>query len=137
MTTAPNQAVPSGLHGAGNLRSICGTWAEQRRKPNSSFDCNCAPHHRRRRPAKRRRTCQTMVDPGCAVCTSLMTVIVGNTSLNVALPTLSGTLGASTSQLQWIVDGYSLVFARHGVRVGCYPHLSPPWAWSKEQKGYQ
>jgi MFS transporter, DHA2 family, multidrug resistance protein len=42
---------------------------------------------------------------------SLMTVIVGNTALNVALPTLSRKLGASTSQLQWIVDGYSLVFA--------------------------
>ncbi len=45
------------------------------------------------------------------LCTSLMTVIVGNTSLNVALPTLSRALGASTSQLQWIVDGYALVFA--------------------------
>jgi EmrB/QacA subfamily drug resistance transporter len=43
--------------------------------------------------------------------TSLMIVIVGNTVLNVALPTLSAKLGASTSQLQWIVDGYSLVFA--------------------------
>jgi EmrB/QacA subfamily drug resistance transporter len=43
--------------------------------------------------------------------TSLMIVIVGNTSLNVALPTLSKDLGASSSQLQWIVDGYSLVFA--------------------------
>jgi EmrB/QacA subfamily drug resistance transporter len=42
---------------------------------------------------------------------SLMTVIVGNTALNVALPTLSRELGATTSQLQWIVDGYSLVFA--------------------------
>jgi EmrB/QacA subfamily drug resistance transporter len=45
------------------------------------------------------------------LCTSLMTVIVGNTALNVALPTLSRELGASTSQLQWIVDGYGLVFA--------------------------
>jgi MFS transporter, DHA2 family, multidrug resistance protein len=45
------------------------------------------------------------------LCTSLMVVIIGNTALNVALPTLSRTLGASTSQLQWIVDGYSLVFA--------------------------
>lgn len=45
------------------------------------------------------------------LCTSLMTVIVGNTSLNVALPTLSRALGAPTSQLQWIVDAYSLVFA--------------------------
>ena len=43
--------------------------------------------------------------------TSLMIVIVGNTALNVALPTLSRELNASSSQLQWIVDGYSLVFA--------------------------
>ncbi len=43
--------------------------------------------------------------------TSLMIVIVGNTVLNVALPTLSRELNASTSELQWIVDGYGLVFA--------------------------
>src|SRR5690606_12243522 len=44
------------------------------------------------------------------LCTSLMIVIVGNTALNVALPTLSRELDASTSQLQWMVDGYGLVF---------------------------
>lgn len=45
------------------------------------------------------------------LCTSLMIVIIGNTSLNAALPTLSRDLGASTSQLAWMVDAYSLVFA--------------------------
>src|SRR4051812_16154793 len=45
------------------------------------------------------------------LCTSLMIVIVGNTALNVAIPTLSNELGATTSQLQWMVDAYSLVFA--------------------------
>jgi len=45
------------------------------------------------------------------LCTSLMIVIIGNTSLNVALPTLSRELNASTSSLQWMVDAYSLVFA--------------------------
>ncbi len=45
------------------------------------------------------------------LCTSLLIVIVGNSALNVALPTLSADLGASTSELQWIVDAYSLVFA--------------------------
>ncbi|MBA3280954.1 MAG: MFS transporter [Acidimicrobiia bacterium] len=45
------------------------------------------------------------------LCTSLMIVIVGNTSLNVALPTLADELDASTSALQWIVDSYALVFA--------------------------
>jgi EmrB/QacA subfamily drug resistance transporter len=45
------------------------------------------------------------------LCLSLMIVVVGNTVLNVALPTLVRRLNASTTQLQWIVDGYSLVFA--------------------------
>ena len=44
---------------------------------------------------------------------SLSLVIIGldNTILNVALPTLERDLGASSSQLQWIVDAYMLVFA--------------------------
>jgi EmrB/QacA subfamily drug resistance transporter len=45
------------------------------------------------------------------LCTSLMIIIVGNTALNVAIPTLSKDLDATTSQLQWMVDAYSLVFA--------------------------
>lgn len=45
------------------------------------------------------------------LCTSLMIVIIGNTSLNVALPTLARELDASTSSLQWMVDSYALVFA--------------------------
>ena len=45
------------------------------------------------------------------LCTSLMIVIIGNTALNVAIPTLSRDLDASTSQLQWMVDAYCLVFA--------------------------
>lgn len=45
------------------------------------------------------------------LCTSLMVVIVGNTALNVALPTLARELGASISAQQWMVDAYGLVFA--------------------------
>ena len=45
------------------------------------------------------------------LCMSLMIVIIGNTSLNVAIPTLARELDASTSALQWMVDAYSLVFA--------------------------
>ena len=33
------------------------------------------------------------------------------TVVNVALPRLGGDLGAGISGLQWIVDGYALVFA--------------------------
>lgn len=42
---------------------------------------------------------------------SLLVVTVGNTILNVALPTIQEELDASSSELQWIVDGYLLVFA--------------------------
>ena len=45
------------------------------------------------------------------LCLSLLIVFVGNSSLNVALPTLSRDLHATTSQLQWVVAAYSLVFA--------------------------
>ena len=45
------------------------------------------------------------------LCLSLLIVFVGNSSLNVAIPTLSRDLRATESQLQWVVAAYSLVFA--------------------------
>ncbi len=42
---------------------------------------------------------------------SLVVVVAGNTSLNVAIPTLVREIGATNAQLQWMVDSYSLVFA--------------------------
>jgi EmrB/QacA subfamily drug resistance transporter len=42
---------------------------------------------------------------------SLIIIFVGNSSLNVAIPVLSRDLHATTSQLQWVVAVYSLVFA--------------------------
>jgi MFS transporter, DHA2 family, multidrug resistance protein len=42
---------------------------------------------------------------------SLLIVSLDNTILNVALPTIREDLGASSSDLQWIVDSYLLVFA--------------------------
>src|SRR5689334_17021256 len=45
------------------------------------------------------------------LCLSLLVIGLDNTILNVALPTLARDLDASSSQLQWIVDSYMLVFA--------------------------
>jgi EmrB/QacA subfamily drug resistance transporter len=42
---------------------------------------------------------------------SLLVISIGNTILNVALPTIREELDASSSELQWIVDGYLLVYA--------------------------
>lgn len=42
---------------------------------------------------------------------SLIVISLDNTVLNVAIPSISRTLGASQSELQWIVDAYILVFA--------------------------
>ena len=41
----------------------------------------------------------------------LLVVIMGNTTLNVAIPTLQRDLDASQSELQWAIDAYILVFA--------------------------
>lgn len=45
------------------------------------------------------------------LCLSLLIIVMDNTILNVALPTLVRKLKASESQLQWMVDSYSLLFA--------------------------
>jgi EmrB/QacA subfamily drug resistance transporter len=45
------------------------------------------------------------------ICVSLLIISLDNTVLNVALPAISRDLGASNSELQWIVDAYILVFA--------------------------
>ena len=42
---------------------------------------------------------------------AVFVTVLDGTIVNVALPTLSTTLDATTSQLQWIVDAYLLVFA--------------------------
>src|SRR5580693_8160307 len=45
------------------------------------------------------------------LCLSVFLALVDNTIVNVALPSISRQLRATTSDLQWIVDGYSLIFA--------------------------
>jgi EmrB/QacA subfamily drug resistance transporter len=45
------------------------------------------------------------------LCISLIVISVDNTILNVALPSIVKELGATGSQLQWIIDAYTIVFA--------------------------
>jgi len=45
------------------------------------------------------------------LCLSLLIIVMDNTILNVAVPSLITELGASNSQIQWIIDSYVLVFA--------------------------
>jgi EmrB/QacA subfamily drug resistance transporter len=45
------------------------------------------------------------------LCVSLLLISLDNTILNVALPSIVRSLGASSSELQWIVDSYAVVFA--------------------------
>jgi EmrB/QacA subfamily drug resistance transporter len=45
------------------------------------------------------------------LCLSVFLALIDNTIVNVALPSISRQLHATTSDLQWIVDAYSLVFA--------------------------
>jgi EmrB/QacA subfamily drug resistance transporter len=46
-----------------------------------------------------------------AVCLAVFAINLDGTIVNVALPSLTRQLGATTHDLQWIVDGYNLAFA--------------------------
>src|ERR687884_320966 len=43
------------------------------------------------------------------MCTSLVLVVMSVSGLNVAIPTIQRELGASATELQWIIDAYGLV----------------------------
>lgn len=45
------------------------------------------------------------------LCFSLLIIGIDNTILNVAIPTISRDLGATSGQLQWMIDSYTLIFA--------------------------
>ncbi|TDD70144.1 MFS transporter [Actinomadura rubrisoli] len=45
------------------------------------------------------------------LCLSLLVVVIDNTVLNVAIPSLIRDLHATNSDIQWIIDAYILVFA--------------------------
>lgn len=45
------------------------------------------------------------------ICISLIVISLDNTILNVAIPSISNSLGATASDLQWMIDSYVLVFA--------------------------
>lgn len=46
-----------------------------------------------------------------AVCAALLVTVVDNTVLNVALPTVAEAFGASTGELQAVLDAYAVVFS--------------------------
>lgn len=46
-----------------------------------------------------------------ATCVGYFMVVLDTTIVNVALPAIQSNLGTSISELQWIIDGYVLVFA--------------------------
>jgi EmrB/QacA subfamily drug resistance transporter len=53
-----------------------------------------------------------------AACIALFMAILDNLVVNVALPTISRDLNATTTQLQWIVSAYTLVFASLQITAG-------------------
>src|SRR3954447_18169322 len=53
-----------------------------------------------------------------AACIALFMAILDNLVVNVALPTISRDLNATTTQLQWIVSAYRLVFASLQITAG-------------------
>ena len=54
---------------------------------------------------------QANAPAGFDLATGLLVIVLDNTILNVAIPTIVRDLDATNSQLQWMVDAYTLVFA--------------------------
>src|SRR5207248_8947450 len=85
------------------------TPAARRGAPMTSLPAALAPFDRTSRAYHRRWWILAVL------CLSLLVIVVDNSILNVAVPTLEKArpvgLGASNSQLQWMVDSYTLVFA--------------------------
>lgn len=71
--------------------------AEKKRQLNASFDPLVGHPHRNAILA--------------VMCLSLIVIVLDNSILNVAIPTISQELGASDKDLLWIIDAYTLVFA--------------------------
>src|SRR3954463_1914889 len=74
--------------------------------PVISADLDARAHERLDARVHRRRWATLVV-----LCVSLLIIVIDNTIVNVALPTLVRDLGANISDLQWVVDAYTLVFA--------------------------
>ena len=52
------------------------------------------------------------------LCLAAFTINVDTTIVNIALPSLVRQLDASTRELQWVVDAYTLTFAGVGAGGG-------------------
>ncbi len=66
-----------------------------------------------------------------AICTGYFMVILDTTVVNVALVNIHQQLGATSSELQWVVDGYSLVFASLLLTGGCAGYMRHPFTESR------
>jgi EmrB/QacA subfamily drug resistance transporter len=93
--------MPIGPHGSDLLPWLKLVWLEQRRVVTAVAQPRAAAG----RWSLRSRWLTLAV-----LCFSILIVNLDNTVLNVALPTLVRDLGATSTQLQWIVDAYALVF---------------------------
>ena len=102
--SSPPPSACSGSPGSlDRLRYTCvayTTWLSRRRpaSDDETFGIDPAIYHRR------------WLILG-TLCISLVMIVVAVSSLNVALPSIQESLGASGTELQWIVDAYALVFA--------------------------
>ena len=116
-------------------------------EPNGDF--GSCPFFDDQRESKRIQTCCATRKRGTmqrrplillALCLAAFVISVDVTIVNVVLPTLVASLGASTTQPQWIVDAYSLVFAALvlaagslGDRLGRKGTSSSAWACSVQR----
>jgi EmrB/QacA subfamily drug resistance transporter len=102
---ANGDRAASGSRGIGDLRQPGGAAEPGRRAVAQVGDAGGVADSRWAGGHPRRRRILLIL------CLSLLVVVIDNTILNTALPTLARVLNAGTSSLQWITDAYTLCFA--------------------------
>ena len=123
MPRSPSTSLRDHLSVARRLQGMVARAPRRRRRPAPIFGRQGRqrrPPSRSPAPARHRRLTGRMDEDRVyarrwwtltVLCFSLVIIGVDNTILNVALPSIVRDLGASGSELQWMVDAYTIVFA--------------------------
>ena len=116
LATPRNSAVCRGLARRGTLEDMTYTQRPPGGRPPQTPPAN------RQRPARRAETTRPPAGNAPAV---LVVALLGffmisldATAVNVALPAMGRTFGATTAGLQWVVDGYTVPFAALLISAG-------------------
>jgi EmrB/QacA subfamily drug resistance transporter len=117
----PQDSADARLATVSQTTRLASSWQAERRRqrwPRLRLRLGTFPAALRERLGSARSGRQSRLAILVALSLAAFIISLDVTIVNVALPTLVRRLGASTTELQWVVDAYSLVFAAFVLAAG-------------------